>query len=172
MGLKANTIAAGNPFTARGLGIGAYSRNMPGSITYAFAFGRGQSVPQGYNSEAALRMPVTSQGYISARMATASGLTAEIVADGLMAASLDAEADMIAAANVLANGYATFAAEADMVAALGGIGNISANMDILARPSANDIAQEVWAFTNGAQTTGEQQASTLKAAKLSAALSA
>jgi hypothetical protein len=172
MGLKANTIAAGNPFTARGLGIGAYSRNMPGSITYAFAFGRGKSVPQGYNSEAALRMPVTSQGYISARVHADSTLAADLGAYGLMAASLDGEFDLIADANVLANGYATFAAEADMVAELGGVGNISANMDILARPSANDIAQEVWAFTNGTQTTGEQQAATLKAAKLAAALSA
>ena len=83
---------------------------------------------------------------------------------------------MIGNANVYFNGAATFASEADMVAMLGATGNITANMDLLARPSAFDIAQEVW---NGATTAyssagtmGKAQTDAVSAAKLAAALSA
>ena len=63
-----------------------------------------------------------------------------------------------------------------MVVGLYGIGNISANFDVLARPSAFDIAQEVWngaatAYT-GTGTMGREVQDAKKAAKLAAALSA
>jgi hypothetical protein len=93
-----------------------------------------------------------------------------------MEATFSGVADMICAANVYANGYATFEAEADMVANLTATGNMQANMDLLARPSAFDIAQEVWAAnTSGytvAGTMGKAQSDAVKAAKLAAALSA
>lgn len=172
MGLIRNGTLAGHPFHARGSGIAAYATPMHNSIAFARAFGRGQSVPQGYNSERALRMPVTSQGYIAARARSSVAMQADLKADGNMAAAIEAEADMIAAANVLFNASATFAADADMIVNLLATGNISASMDILARPSANDISQEVWAFILSGDTAGNQLIKALRAAKLAAALSA
>lgn len=172
MGLTANNLAAGNPVALRGVGAAAFSRGMAGSIAYGRAFGRGQSVPDGYNSERALRMAVTSLGYISARAPAEAVLTAELTAFGNMVGEMTAEAFLTAIGNVLSNGSATFAAVATLVADLRATGNISASMDIISRPSANDIAQEVWTFINAGGTTGSQLAAALRAARLAATLSA
>lgn len=83
---------------------------------------------------------------------------------------------MIGNGNVGANGYGLFDGEFDMTGAASGVGSMAANMDLLARPSANDIAQEVWnarasAF-GGAGTLGKKLTDAEAAAKLAAALSA
>lgn len=146
-------------------------------VANAASFGGTTSIPQGYNDPSkALTPTVRTGGNISARMAGTATLTADLGGIGNMQATLAAEADMIAENNALLNGSATFAAEADMVAAIAGQGNISANFDILARPSANDIAQEVWnarsaAFVS-AGTLGRKLSDAESAAKLAAALSA
>lgn len=146
-------------------------------IANARVFGTKTSIPQGYNNPArALVATLQTGGNIAARSKTEAFLTADVRGQGNMAATMAAETDFIANANVLSNGYATFATVTDMFANLGGQGNISAKMDILARPSAFDIAQEVWNSQTtayaGVGTLGKAVDSAEKAAKLAAALSA
>lgn len=93
-----------------------------------------------------------------------------------MSAHADGEFGMIAGANIGFNGYASFYGEFDVVAAISGLGSMAASMDILVRPSANDIAQEVWnsrkeSFQSPG-TQGKSLSDTEAAAKLAAALSA
>jgi hypothetical protein len=155
------------------------ARNRPTNCVVAngLHFGQTTSIPQGYNDPARSLTPtIQTGGQIAARARAEATATADLKATGNMAGLLEAEADMIGNANVYFNGSATFQTVADMIAALGATGNITANMDLLARPSAFDIAQEVWngAATayDGAGTMGRRLNSADKAAKLAAALSA
>lgn len=146
-------------------------------VANAMSFGSITSVPQGYNNPAVSLVPtIRTGGNIAARFKGEASASAVLTAFGNMEATFEAEADMTCAANVFANGYATFEAEANMTANLTAIGNMEANMDLLARPSAFDIAQEVWAAaTSGytvAGTMGKAQSDAVNAAKLAAALSA
>lgn len=175
MGLTSNQTF----FNVRLLGgpIGGTIVPAKSYVANALSFGSITSIPQGYNNPSVSLTPtIRTGGNIAARFKPESSLTALLTANGNMEAILAAEADMVCAANVLANGYATFEAEADMVANLTATGNMEANMDLLARPSAFDIAQEVWAAsTSGytvAGTMGKAQSDTLSAAKLAVALSA
>lgn len=145
-------------------------------IQNAACFGSITSVPQGYTDQKALKITVKTGGNISARFRGDLDSVANVTGSGNMAASVDGEFDMIADANVGANGYATFEGEFDMIGDLRAIGSMAANMDLLARPSANDIAQEVWnarssAFQS-AGTLGKSLSDAESAAKLGAALSA
>lgn len=102
-------------------------------------------------------------------------MTAALRATGNMSASMNGEADMIANANLAANGYATMTGEADMAAGLTAIGNMSAKFDPFARPTAFDIAAEIWGASRSGfppGTTGKALDDAEKAAKLSAVLSA
>jgi hypothetical protein len=140
-------------------------------------FGQTTSVPQGYNDPARSLTPtIKTGGQIAARAQGEAAVAADLKATGNIAGLMDAEADLVGNANVYFNGSGTFDAEADMTAALGATGNITATMDLLARPSAFDIAQEVW---NGAATAydsagtmGRKVNAAEKAARLAAALSA
>lgn len=176
MGLIANNLASGAPLTLSGLAQGAFSRGMGGVIANARAFGSSVSVPQGYNSPAALCLPVKTNGNIASRVKGESTFTASLRGAGQLSATLTGEAFIDANANVGLNGYATFAGEATLEADASAIGYLAAKMDILARPSAFDIAQEVWnsraADYSSAGTLAEKVASSEKAAKLAAALSA
>lgn len=146
-------------------------------ISNAMAFGQTNSVPTGYNDPSrSLVSNIKTGGQISARSQGESFLSSDLRAFGNMAGSMDGDADMIAAGNVLSNGFAVFAGDADMIADIRAIGIMSANMDILARPSAFDIAQEVWNSNSSAfitaNTTGRVLNDTKKAARQAAALSA
>jgi hypothetical protein len=176
MGLTRNNVPNGFGGRLYGAAQGAFSRGFFSILNNAAMFGQITSVPQGMNGQNALRMTLKVGGNISARFRSESALTGSLSALGNMAATVLGEFDMIGNANVASNGYATFAAEADMIAAASGIGSMSANMDLLARPSANDIAQEVWnarsaAFTSPG-TLGRKLTDAEAAAKLGAALSA
>lgn len=76
----------------------------------------------------------------------------------------------------IANIAAVLAGSGGLVAAPTGIGHISANMDIMARPSPHDIAQEVWALALSGFTTDDSAGKRLKdaerAAKTAVVLSA
>jgi hypothetical protein len=138
---------AGGRLTFSGGALGGLrqrDRSAAWAITNGRAFGSVASVPQGYNSPSALAMPLVTGGQISARFRADAFYTADLRGIGNISATASAEADMIAGANVLLNGYATFAGEAFWTASIRAQGNMSANMDILARPSAFDISQEVW----------------------------
>jgi hypothetical protein len=169
-----------SPVTIRVLGGALQGLDTRGTRHTAnrTVFGRLVSVPQGYTIPTRALLPTFGvSGNISAKFQTRDpGMTVFLGGLGNMAAVFAGEADMIVAANVFANLSATFAGEADMAVDLRGIGNISANFDVLARPSAFDIAQEVWngattAYT-GTGTMGREVQDAKKAAKLAAALSA
>ena len=163
--------------TFLGGALGGVRPRQKGFVANALAFGQTTSIPQGYTDPARGLVPtIKTSGNISARFRGEAFLTADLQATGNIGATFAGEFDMTADGNVLSNGYATFAGEFDMTADLRGQGNMSANFDILARPSAFDIAQEVWngAATgyNGTGTMGKEVQDAKKAAKLAAALSA
>ena len=157
--------------------LGGTVTKQKGFVENAQAFGGITSIPQGYNDPAKALVPtLRTGGNISARFNGEADLVADLGAFGNVSGTFAGEVDMIADGNVLSNGYATFAGEFDMTGDLKGQGNMSAGFDILARPSAFDIAQEVW---NGAATAyagtgtmGKEVQDGKKAAKLAAALSA
>lgn len=125
--------------------LGGMLPRQKGFVENAQSFGSRTSVPQGYNDPArALVSTIKTGGNISARFRGASTFTADLKATGNMAATFNAEAFFTAFGNVLGNISATFAAEAFFTAGIRATGNMAAVFDILARPSAFDIAQEVW----------------------------
>ena len=179
MGLIANNLASGNPGRLFGAAQGALSSGMMSIIQNAACFGPGgiTSIPQGYNDpRKAIRMTIKVGGNISARFRSDLDSTADLKAIGNMEGLLDGEAFITADANVGLNGYASFDGEFDMSGTPSAIGSMAANMDLLARPSANDIAQEVWnskvAAFQSTGTLGKSVSSAESAAKLGAALSA
>ena len=177
MGLTANGVFNGFGGRLFGAAQGAFSRKPFSLFNNRAMFGSQTSVPQGYtNPLNALLMTFAVSGNISARFMPEAEFTAAMNAKGNMSAALEGEFDVIAGGNLATNGYATFTGEFDMSGDLSAIGFMSANMDLIARPSANDIAQEVWnAQASAFQTTGtlgKSLSSAESAAKLGAALSA
>lgn len=168
-----------SPYNIRFLSGGVFGMRIDpiGPICNAIAFGSKTSIPQGYNDATrALVPPLQTGGNIAARVAGEGFVVADIGAFGQMGGTFAGDSDFIADGNVYANGYGTFAGEADFIAAMSGVGNMEADFDILARPSAFDIAQEIWnaptSGYTGAGTMGKELQDAKKAAKLAAALSA
>ena len=167
---------AGTPGTFRGLGIAAQSAPMAPSIALARAFGSVASVPRGYHSERAIRLPLRASGETAARFDAELSFAAALTATGNIAAAFGVEMGFVPTINQRLNGSVLFALEMGMVGDLRGVGNVSAVFDIPGRPTAFDIAQEVWAAQTaafiGAGTMGKAQTDAVSAAKLAAALSA
>jgi len=177
MGLTANGIANGFSGRLKGVGAAALAQSMQSTIHNAAAFGQITSVPQGYNDMLkAIKPTLKVGGNISTRSGFRAELTADVKAVGNISATVEIETDVIANANVAGNIYATVVIETDVEANLTAIGNISSSIDIIARPSAFDIAQEIWnspaSGFNNAGTTGRKLNEAESAAKLAAALSA
>lgn len=174
--LTRSATLAGTPGNFRGLGIAALSQPMAGSVALARVFGAVASVPRGYGSERAIRLPLRTNGETAARFDGVFSFAAALTATGNMTAAFGVETDLTPEGNVLLNGYVTFALEIDLTADLRGRGNVAAVFDIPGRPTAFDIAQEVWAAQQAAFTTtgtmGKAQSDAVSAAKLAAALSA
>jgi hypothetical protein len=121
---------------------GAFPRRL---YANAMAFGQRASQPVGYQSVLrAIIPPLGTSGQIAARVAPLVSLTADLRGLGNMAAALAPEFSVTAAANVLSNMAATFTVAAAFTASLRATGSMSAVFDWISRPSANDIAQEVW----------------------------
>lgn len=107
------------------------------------------SVPQGYNSEKAITMPMITDGQIKVEFRGEGSTSSSISAIGYVAVnmqgvgSIGLDAHMGAERTLLLQGSGSLSAgiEAD--------GLVSIFMDAGARPSAFDIAQEVW---NGQKT--------------------
>lgn len=112
------------------------------------AFGSKTSVPQGYTSvPRGITPTLQTSGNITARLNSEYTLDGDLRATGNVAAGATIETSMTAFGNVLGNIYATAVAAISMSADLKGRGNMEANIDWAARPSAFDIAQEVMNFT-------------------------
>jgi hypothetical protein len=114
-------------------------------IANAQAFGNDTSWPQGYQSVTrAMTPPLVESGQIAARLGLVGSLDADLRGIGGMTAAAAFDVNMTTAANVLSNLYATFEIDLDATAALRAQGALSAVFDIISRPSANDISQEIW----------------------------
>lgn len=127
-------------------------------ISNALAFGSKTSVPQGYTSiPRGITPTLQTSGNIAARLGSEYALQGALTGIGNMAATADVEFSMTAFGNVLGNIYAGISFAVDMTGDLKAQGNIAANIDWAARPSAFDIAQEVW----NAQATAFNTAGTM-----------
>jgi hypothetical protein len=167
------------PFRIRFLAgtINGLLPKQKGFVENAQAFGSRTSIPQGYNDPEIAPVPtIKTGGNIAARFIGTAIYTADVGAAGNIEASFQGEAEFDADLNVFSNMYASFVGEFDMTADVRGQGNMSAQFDIISRPSAFDIAQEVWngaaSGYNGTGTMGKELQDAKKAAKLAAALSA
>lgn len=111
----------------------------------AMQFGTRTAWPTGYQSVTRARVPpLAESGQMALNARLDLNFTADLRALGNMASSLQADIDLTTAANVLRNGSASLALDLDFTASVRGIGNMAAQFDIPGRPTANDIAQEVW----------------------------
>jgi len=114
-------------------------------IGNAMAFGNDTSWPQGYQSVIRARLPpLVESGQAAARLVIDLSLLAEPNGIAQAAASLAMDLAASAGANYLASAYATMSMSVSLTADAIGIAQASATLDWIARPSAGDIAQEVW----------------------------
>lgn len=114
-------------------------------IANAMAFGDDTSWPQGYQSILrGLTPPLKDSGQMAVRLGLALDLDADLIGLANAEASFAVDLDMTADANARINTTASFAIDVDVTAALRATGNMSATFDLVGRPSAVDIAQEVW----------------------------
>lgn len=122
------------------------SRSRAGwSIANARAFGSRTSKPQGYNGLSALAMPLNTGGKVSARLIGDSDFDAgPILGVAKMAATVSGEGQLTATGVMGATRSAVLQGETTLTALLAAVGKMRANLDAGARPSAFDVAQEVW----------------------------
>lgn len=108
-------------------------------------FGTDTSWPQGYTQVTrALVPPLAASGQIAARLSLSTDMTANLRGLANMSTSIPVDVDMTANANMRLNASATFTVAVDMTAGIRADANMSATFDLVGRPSAVDIAQEVW----------------------------
>lgn len=130
-------------------------------LTNAARHGQSVSIPQGYNQlGVSIVPPIQTGGNIATRYIPVTDMLADLKATGILAANLDAETTYTVVGNMVANIYAELDVEGSLTCDLKATGNLSTDFDILARPSAFDIAQEVWNATasgyNNVGTMGEK----------------
>lgn len=126
-------VIAGGPLSPRSRIIGN-----------RIAFGLDASWPRGYNSEHAIIMPQRTGGFIACIIRGEGGVAAQATAVGNMAATIAGSGSLAAAGNMAANVGASIAGSGSLTASPSAKGWLRAAMDAGARPSAFDIAQEVW----------------------------
>lgn len=136
----------GTLFSAR-LISGTNVTNLLSSYTIcnAKAFGQTTSIPQGYpNPQVALVPTLKTSGQIGSRQQVDVSLTANLFGIGNVSSAPSFDVDLTGSANVLLNGYSTLNVDIDLTSSIRATGNLSSNIDWVARPSAFDIAQEIW----------------------------
>lgn len=108
-------------------------------------FGEGASIPQGYTQTYRATVPALSafNGKISAKLGGGSSLAATVVGVGELAATLQGDSGITAAAYLALMGNANLQGGSTFVGTVVGVGKLSARLDVGAQPSAFDIAQEV-----------------------------
>ena len=163
--------------TFLGGALGGVRPRQKGFVANALAFGQRTSIPQGYTDpEVALVSTIQTSESGAWRGIMRAGFEAQAHVGQQGSLDLQAEADLTMTANTRQSSSLDLVAEADLTMSLAQSMQMSLPMDILARPSAFDIAQEVWngaaSGYNGAGTMGKEVQDGKKAAKLAAALSA
>jgi hypothetical protein len=111
----------------------------------ALAFGQRTSWPVGYQSATrAVVAPLQESGQVAVRFGLVADFTAFLPSLGNAGAAFAFDVNAALAANVLSNTAASFAIETALTGFLRSRGSMAAVFDIISRPSASDIAQEVW----------------------------
>ena len=135
-------------FLGGALGARAPLQGLPARLRMANArmFGADASWPQGYQSVLAAMVPPIGNDSPQMAATLRMGLDLAGAADGIgqAAASLEFGLDLTAGANILMSGYATIAFDMDLTAAPIAFAQAAAVLDWVSRPTASDIAQEVW----------------------------
>lgn len=108
-------------------------------------FGQYTSMPGGYQSAQRAIIPtLKASGFMACRLVGDSSTSFDVRGKGNMSATLTGEGSVTMNGNMASNMVATLTGNGTMTADLRGKGWISATIDAGSRPSAFDIAQEVW----------------------------
>lgn len=126
-------------------------------IANGAAFGSKTSRPQGYNTLTTLTGPLQNSGNIASNTLFDHTAIGDLWGIGQVSATPIIETTLSIDGNVLANMYVLPDISVDGVGSIRATGNISSTVDIIAKPSAFDIAQEIW----NAQTTGYTSTGTM-----------
>jgi hypothetical protein len=108
------------------------------------AFGMKVGKPYGYNGVNGILLPVKTSGFIRATLSGSASFVPVISSVANMTASLSGVGTVNPAINAAYNMYCTLIGEANITPQLKAKAWMQAVMDAGARPSAFDIAQEVW----------------------------
>ena len=108
------------------------------------SFGVKTSRPRGYNTLQSLTAPIQTSGNIASNSYLDISSISDLVATGNMSAPVTIETTMTIDGNVLANIYVLPSILVEGTGSIRATGNISSTVDIIAKPSAFDIAQEIW----------------------------
>ena len=120
-------------------------------------FGSTTSRPQGYNNLTTLTAPIQTSGNIASNTTFEHSLIGDLWGIGSVSSTPSIGTTLSIDGNVLANLYALPSMSVDGEGSIRATGNISSTVDIIAKPSAFDIAQEIW----NAQTTGYTSTGTM-----------
>jgi len=125
-------------------------------ISNGATFGSKVSRPQGYNYVSkAITAPLQTSGNVAGSLSLDLYIVGGLGGIGNMSSTADIETTMTLVGNVLGNIYVDSAFSLDVTATLRATGNMTVSVEVIAKPSAFDIAQEVWnAQTSGYVTTG------------------
>ena len=110
----------------------------------AMAYGDKVSRPQGFNNQNALAMPLVTNWNIGCRMVGLGSFTATSFTTETLECFMQGEGTMVANASHAITMYCTMSGEGTLTIAGKNLENMQCTMDAGVRPSAFDIAQEVW----------------------------
>jgi hypothetical protein len=124
-------------------------------------FGQYKSVPGGYTQANRAIIPtLKTSSFIAVRMVGEGSLAASAYGVGVLSATLTGEGSTAFNGHMGSHAAVNLTGEGSLTGTPRGIGSASVVMDAGARPSAFDIAQEVWqsqaASYNAANTMGEK----------------
>jgi hypothetical protein len=108
------------------------------------AFNMKVGKPYGYNGINGILLPQQIGGFIRATLSGSADFTTEISSIANLVATLEGEGSIDPQINAAYNMVIALLGEGNITPALKALANMSATLDAGARPSAFDIAQEVW----------------------------
>jgi hypothetical protein len=151
MGLKLNGDWLSGSFRCLNAVSGSYGYPLGGTLAPRFrmlgntiSFGPDASWPRGYNSEHAVIMPQRTGGFIACILRGDGNLDGAATAIGSMTATISGEGTVVANGNMAVNRTASMSGSGTLTINPSAKGWMAAALDAGARPSAYDIAQEIW----------------------------
>ena len=132
----------GGPLRARGFSRVGFTQKLKENFS---GFGSFTSMPGGYQAADRAIIPTLGEsGFMAVRFTGDSSATFDVLGIGNLSVTFAGEGTTTWNANVGANMYITFQGEGFAAWDARAKGNMTVVMDAGARPSAFDIAQEVW----------------------------